>query len=168
VKHDAHTSMGHSIWNALIWPVLVALVGGGCGENATTTPSTTTSTTTTTTTLAEPSITDTFSGQLDVRSAAYFAFPVTQYGTVNATLLLVSGAGVPSTVQLRLAIGGLTETTTDDGTVVTCTATTTALTKAGSSAQLTATLDAGTYCVSVADVGNLYGPADFSLAVAHP
>jgi hypothetical protein len=166
VNSDVHTDTGRSMRNALLWPALFALLGGACGKDAATTPSTTTSTTTTT--AGAPSITDSFSGQLDVRGAAYFDFAVTQYGTVNATLLLVSGPGVPSTVQLRLGIGSLTETTTDDGTFVTCTPTTTALAKAGSTPQVTATLDVGMYCVSVADVGNLYGPADFSLAVAHP
>lgn len=164
---DARTIMNRWGRHALLGPALAAALCAACGKSPTAASSATT--TTTTTTAASPSVTDSFDGRLDVRGTDYFDFAVAQYGAVNATLLRVSGPGVPSTAQLRLGIGGLSETVTDEGgTVVTCTPTTTALAKPGSTAQVTATLDVGTYCVSVADVGNLFAPADFSLTVSHP
>ena len=89
------------------------------------------------------------------------AFTVSQSGTVNATLVSIGGAGVPSTVLVRLGIG----TPTDDAG---CATTTSAVIKAGSTAQVTATEPAGVFCVSLADVGNLFAPADFTLTVDHP
>lgn len=141
----------------------IALVA--CNEGTTTSPTTES---TATATVASASSTDTFIGQLLVRGTLYFTFDVTQYGTVEATLTSVSGAGVPTTVQVRLGVGTLTDTTTDEGTVTSCSLSTSLLTKAGSTAQVTTTLSAGTYCVSVGDVGNLFAPADVAVSIAHP
>jgi hypothetical protein len=138
---------------------LLTLMVAACHKDTTTSPTSTT-TTTTTNPIASPTTTDSFDGQLGILSTTYFTYDVTVYGTVNATLVSISGAGVPSTVQVRLALG----TVTDDS----CAATSTATATAGSTAQLTTTEQPGTYCVSVADVGNLSRPAAFTVTVAHP
>ncbi|MEQ1911981.1 MAG: hypothetical protein ABMA15_24385 [Vicinamibacterales bacterium] len=139
--------------------VVVALSSVGCGDSGSTTSPSSTSETTTTS-VASPTTTDVFTGTLQVGATAFFTFDVIVNGTVNATLSSVSGAGVPSTVQLRLGLG----TVTDEN----CTATAFSSSAfAGSTAPVTTTFAPGTYCVSVADVGNLFRPADFSLSVAH-
>lgn len=145
----------------IAWVTLVVTVLSlGCRNSSTTTsPS---STTTTTTTVATPSITDVFTGTLAVGATMVFSFAVIANGTVNATVTSMSGTGVPSTVQVRLGLG----TTADDGTCTTTVMSSSAF--AGSTAPVTTTFAPGTYCVAIADVGNLFRPADFSLSVAHP
>ncbi len=145
----------------VLFPLVVALVVGiGCGADSTTSPSSDT-TTTSTTTVASPSATDTFSGTLNVGATAVFSYSVSAYGTVNANLIDISGAKVPSTIQVRLAIGAFD----DSGG---CSATTFSLVRASSTTQVSSTQDVGTYCVSIADIGNLAGPATFNISVAHP
>lgn len=141
-------------WTALV----VAVWSAGCGS--TTEPSST-STTTTTTSITTPTITDVFTGTLEVGSTVFFTFDVIADGTVNATVSSISGNGVPATVQVRLGLG----TITDDGTCAASVFSSSAV--AGSTSPVTSTFAPGTYCVSVADVGNLFRRADFNLSVAH-
>lgn len=141
--------------------LLAVLLITGCNRNSTTSPTvTTTTTTTTSSTGATPTITDTFNAVLPVRGTIYFPFTVNEFGSVGATLASVSGAGVPTTVQLRLGLG----TISDDS----CATSAQALTKAGTAAQVNTTLTAGTWCVMVQDVGNLFAPATVRLSVLHP
>lgn len=130
----------------------LALCGTAC-HSSSTAPATTT-------TPAAASITETFNGTVQVGGAAFYTFNVSQYGTVNLVLTSVSGALVPSTVMLTIGIG------TPSGTG--CATTSTATTASGSTVQLTGSFNAGTYCANVADAGNLFGPANFSLTIAHP
>lgn len=136
----------------------VALVTAGC--DSTTAPSSSTATTTDAS-VATPTITDVFTGTLEVGSTVFFTFDVIANGTVNATVSSISGAGVPSTVQVRLGLG----TIADDGACTASAFSSSAF--AGSTAPVTSTFAPGTYCVSIADVGNLFRRADFSLSVAH-
>lgn len=142
-----------------LWLLIASFVITGCSNDTTTSPSTTT-TSTTTTTVASPTATDTFSGTLDVGATAIFSYSVGAYGTVNASVVDISGTKVPSTVQVRLAIGTFDES---GG----CTSSNFSLVRAGA-VQVSSTQDVGTYCVSIADVGNLVGPANFNISVAHP
>jgi hypothetical protein len=137
---------------------VVALLTIGCGHSTTTSP-TTDSTTTTTTSSETPITTETFDGTLGVGATAFYPFTVFQSGSVTATLVSIGGDVVPSTVQVRLGIG----TPEDTG----CTATTTSLVSSKSPA-LSATENPGSYCVSITDVGNLFGIAGFEVTVAHP
>jgi hypothetical protein len=146
------SASGHAVVRAC----LLALTAAGCHGDSTAAPSTTT----TTETAASPTVTDSYTGQLSVRGTMVDSFDVGAYGTVNASLVSVTGNGVPSSVQLRVGLGTMT-----DGA---CTTTTASLTTAGSTTPVTATLAAGSYCVVVADVGNLYATADVSFQVAHP
>jgi hypothetical protein len=137
--------------------VILAVLSAGCGSSSTS-PSTTTTTTTTVPALATTS--ETFTGTLPVGGSIFYSFTVSQAGTVNATLVSIGGAGVPSTVLVRLGIG----TPGDAG----CTSTNALVIKAGSTAQVTASQQPGLFCVFLADVGNLFAAADFTLTVDHP
>ena len=134
--------------------------GAACSHNSTSTaPSTTT--TTTTTTPAAPTVSESFTGTLPVGGFKFYSFNLAVNGTVNETLNSVSGAGVPSTVQLGLGIGqpsGL-----DCAATINATAGTTA-----AKPQTTGTFGPGLFCVRVYDVGNLFAPANFNITIAHP
>lgn len=132
-------------------------MAAGCGDDTPTSPTTTT---TTTTTVAEASIAETFASSLPVGGAKFYSFTVTQNGTVNITLTEINGPFVPSTVMVGLGIGQPSGTD--------CVTTTTVTIAAGSAAQITGTYAPGVYCARIADVGNLFGPASFSVTVAHP
>ena len=84
---------------------------------------------------------------------------MTTGGTVNATLV---AAGPPPTITMGFAIG-------TPGTSGVCSLLSGAqvTTPPGSTAQLTGSLAAGTYCVEVVDVGNAAGPIDYTVTVAH-
>ncbi len=139
----------------LLWVVVVALLTTGCGDS-TTSPTTDS----TTTTASEPPITtETFAGTLGVGATTFYPFTVSQAGAVTATLVSIGGDVVPSTVQVRLGIG----TPEDTG----CTAMTTSLVSSKSPV-LSVTEDPGSYCVSITDVGNLFGIAAFEVTIAHP
>ncbi len=141
----------------LVTGVLVAFCSVGCNNDGATSPTTTTDTSTT---VAAASITERYTGAVPVGGNVVFTFDIGAYGTVDATLETVSGRGVPSTVQMRVGLGTVADSS--------CATTVTALTSASATVQVTTTLTAGTYCVVVADVGNLAGPADVTLSVAHP
>jgi len=130
-----------------------------CSHNSVTEPSLTS--TSSSATAAAPTVTEQFNGTLPVGGARFYSFNIAVNGTVNVTLNSVSGAGVPSTVQLGLGIGQPAGTD--------CSATVTAT--AGSAAaapQATGTFGPGLFCVRVFDVGNLFAPAAFAVTIAHP
>ena len=138
----------------------VALFCAACSHNSTTEPSST-STTNTTATVAAPTVTESFTGTLPVGGFKFFTFTIAANGTVNVTLNSVIGAGVPATVQVGLGIG--------QPSGIDCAATVTVTAGANSAKpQQTGTFGPGTFCVRVFDVGNLFGPAAFSITIAHP
>jgi hypothetical protein len=134
-----------------------ALLVSGCSSSSSTAPS---STTTTSTTIADPTSTENFNGTLAVGGKSFYSFTIAQNGTVNVTLLSVSGAGVPSTAQVGLSIGNPSGTD--------CTILATVTTGAGSAVQLTGTYAPNLYCVKIYDVGNLIAPVTFAITIAHP
>jgi hypothetical protein len=138
----------------------VLLFCAACSHNSTTEPSLT-STTNTTTTVAAPTVTESFTGTLPVGGFKFYTFNIAVNGTVNVTLNSVSGAGVPSTVQVGLGIG--------QPSGIDCATTVTATAGANfAKPQQTGTFGPGIFCVRVFDVGNLFGPAAFSITIAHP
>lgn len=128
-----------------------------CSDDTPTSPS---ETETTTTTIAEPSTTEEFAGVLTVGGASFYSFTVGAYGTVNVTLSAITGAGVPSSVWVELGLG------TPSGED--CAVTSTFNGAAAESPQLTGTYAASVYCVKIRDLGNLFAPARFTIAIAHP
>ena len=139
------------------------IFGTACSHSSTTSPSATSSTTTpTTTAVAAPSVFEPFSGTLPVGGFRFYSFNIAANGTVNVTLNAVSGAFVPSTVQLGLGVGQPSGADCAATTNVTAAATTAA------TPQLTGTFGPGVFCVRVFDVGNLFAPANFNITIAHP
>jgi hypothetical protein len=129
---------------------LAAAFAAGCGGSSN--PSTVTAPTGTVTT-------DTFNGTVQPGGSSINPFTVTVGGTVSVTLV---AAGPPSTITMGLGIGNPSSTGTcsflSGGTTVT---------QAGSTAQLSGTLAAGSYCVAVVDVGNAAGAITYTVTVAH-
>jgi hypothetical protein len=136
------------------------MFGTACSHSSTTSPSATTSTPTTPT-VAAPTVFESFTGTLPVGSFRFYSFNIAANGTVNVTLNSVSGAGVPTTVQLGLGIGQ--PSGADCAATTNVTAGTTA-----AAPQTTGTFGPGLFCVRVYDVGNLFAPANFNITIAHP
>ena len=103
--------------------------------------------------------TETFSGTVAVGSSDFHTFAATQGGTVSVTL---NAAGPPATIFMGVGIG------TPSSSTCALLSGATADTQAGTTSQLSGTLDAGTYCVEVFDVGNESTPVNYSVTVAHP
>jgi hypothetical protein len=116
--------------------------------------------TTTTTTVASPTTTEEFNGTVTVGGSSFYAFTVTENGTVNVTLASVGGTGVPGTVWMGLGVGAPSG---ED-----CSTTTLTNGPAGSGPQLSSVYAPGIYCVKVADIGNLAQTATFAVTIAHP
>jgi hypothetical protein len=137
--------------------VLAALLVGGCGSGATTTSPSSASTTP-----AAAAISETFSGTLPVGGSRFYSFSISVYGTVNATLASIGGSGIPPTAEVNLGIG------TPSGTTCSTTPTLVQVSgDAGVTTLVTATEQPGTYCVLIADAGNLFSPATFTVTIAH-
>jgi hypothetical protein len=136
------------------------LFGSACSHSSTSSaPSATSSTSTTTP--ATPTVSESFTGTLPVGGFKFFSFNIAVNGTVNVTLNSVSGADVPSTVQLGLGIG--------QPSGIDCAATTNVTAGVTAAApQTTGTFGPGLFCVRVYDVGNLFAPANFNITIAHP
>lgn len=98
---------------------------------------------------------NTVTGTLAVQGTNVFTFTVTNAGTVSVTLTTLSAP-----VAVGLGIG------TPNGTACNLTSTS-ATVVAGSTAQISATENPGTYCASIYDVGNLTSAATFSLTITH-
>jgi hypothetical protein len=138
------------------WPAVALLAlaafGAACGNsNSTTTaPSTTSSPTT-----------ETLNGSMAPKGQAIRTFTATQAGTVSVTL---ASAGPPSTIVLGLGVG-IESTTTGD----ICQFSRTVNTPAGTTPQITVSVDAGKYCAGTYDIGNV-GTAGITVAitVTHP
>jgi hypothetical protein len=109
-------------------------------------------------------VTDTFMGTVPlpvagVLQADVHNFTVAVAGSISVTL---TAAGPPPTITMGLGIGNPAA----DGSCSFLSGGTTQ-TPAGSTAQLTGTLAAGTYCVAVGDVGNALQPISYTVTVAH-
>jgi len=124
---------------------------------------TTTSPSTTTVGVTAASVTETMAGVLPVGGSRFYSFSIAQAGTVTATLTAISGDSVPGTVVVNMGIGSPSGTTCSGGqTAVQVTG------DAGVTSQVTASEQPGLYCVIVADVGNLFSPAQFTVSIQHP
>ena len=104
-------------------------------------------------------VTETFAGSVDVAGSAFHPFTVAlSGGQVN---VILTAAGPPSTIFMGLGIGTYSNSTCtllSGGSVVT---------QAGATAQLSGTVNAGSYCVMVYDVGNQTAAVAYALTVTH-
>jgi len=103
--------------------------------------------------------TDTFNGTVPVGGTDSHPFTVAVAGSVSITLV---STAPQTTLTMGLGVG----TPSSTGSCQFLTGGTT-LTPAGSTAQLTGALNAGTYCVAVIDNGNAAGPITYTVTVAH-
>ena len=142
----------------VLLPVVCILAIGCNGAETPTSPSSTS--TTTAATVADPSITEDFTGTVTVGGARFYSFTVEANGTVNVTLTAMGGAGVPSSVWMGLGLG---VPSGED-----CTATTNVNGPSASTPQITGTYAPSVYCVRIYDIGNLYATAQFAITIAHP
>jgi hypothetical protein len=128
--------------------IVAAAVGGACSLfNGSDSPSSPTPATST----------ETFGGTIAQGSnRPTFTVTVAQTGPVTVTLTTMS-----PNVTMGLGIGTASGTT---GCTLTSSSTSVL---AGSAPQLTVTEPAGTYCISLYDVGNLTGSATFTVTVSH-
>jgi hypothetical protein len=117
------------------------------------------STPTTTTTPTVARTTDTFTGTVQVRGSDFHSFPVTQAGTVDVTLTV---AGPPPTIAMGLDVGA------PNAAACVPFAGASANVQAGTAAQLSGVISAGTVCVQVRDIGNATGPVSYTVTVSHP
>lgn len=108
---------------------------------------------------ATPSITDTFSGTVQPLGSDSHNFTVSQFGEVDVTL---TAAGPPPTIQVGLGVGSVANNVCSPGSIGSTTA------QASSTAILTGNLSPGTYCVTVADTGNLQAAITYTVTVLHP
>jgi hypothetical protein len=105
-------------------------------------------------------IVDSFSGTVQVGASDMHPFTVTT--SSQPVLVTLTAAGPPSTIFMGVGVGapttdGLCSLLTNAAVVV----------QASSTAQLSGTISAGTYCVAVFDVGNQTGPVDYAVTVSH-
>ena len=131
-----------------IGPLILAIVlGAACDKNSPTSP----------TTSSTSPFTDTFTGELVPGSGASRAFTTTSGGVVVVELI---GTSLSPDAFLGLAVGIPTSG------MVGCSPT--VITRATIDTQLTAAVDAGTYCVRVFDVDGLPGPVAFTVGLTYP
>jgi hypothetical protein len=129
---------------------LTAIVlGTACSNNS--------SQSTTTPTPASPQ-TQVFTSQLAQQGVNTESFVAAQAGTISVTLTSVTPA-----IVLGVGLG------VPNPSAPGCSLATIVNSAASSTAQITAPADAGTYCVSISDIGFVPPPgASFSISIAHP
>lgn len=105
--------------------------------------------------------TQTYAGTLQVESSGFFAILVSQAGPVSLTLAAVQtpgGAALTTPVGIGLGIPAGTG----------CTRFVSQTTAPGLAAQLTTTVNPGTYCAAVFDAGSLAGAVNFAMRIRFP
>lgn len=105
--------------------------------------------------------TETFAGTLEVKGTNFYSFFVSQAGPVGLTLAAVQNpGGAALTTPLGIGVG------IPSGTG--CARSTSLSVPPGLAAQLTVTLNPGTYCAAVFDTGNLSSAVNFAMRIRHP
>jgi hypothetical protein len=137
-------------WTRAVLVALGLLTGSACGNDPAT------PTTPTTTTRSSPA-TESFVSNLTVQGSAWRFINAIQAGTVTATMTTTDqpSTAVGLGIGLRSGLSG-------------CLVTREVVAAAGSSPQITATVDAGDYCIKVFDVGQVATPMAFTVSVTYP
>jgi hypothetical protein len=104
-------------------------------------------------------VTENFTGTVDPGGTSTNAFTVATSG--NQLNVILTAAGPPNTIFMGLAVGTWANST--------CTQLTNGavLAQAGATAQLSGTVNAGSYCVQVYDVGNQTAQVTYAVSVTH-
>jgi hypothetical protein len=130
---------------------VTSLLSSSCDNSGSDSGSTTAPTT--------PIVTENFTGTVDPSGVSINQFTVTNSGyQVN---VILTAAGPPTTIYEGLGVGSYANGT--------CTLLTngSALVQAGSTAQLSGTVNAGAYCVEVFDAGNQTAQITYAVTVTH-
>jgi hypothetical protein len=138
--------------------LLVCALSAAC-DNTISGPSGTASSATTAT--VAPS-TEAFEATLSIGESTFYSFTVGTAGSVAVTLASIVQVGRPAAVATPMRIG--LGTPAGEG----CTISDTVDASAALKPQLTVSQSAGIHCVSIADAGQLTGPAIVSVRFAHP
>jgi hypothetical protein len=131
--------------------VVCIVAGTACGDGGNTTPN-----------FVQPTptqITENFTGTVAVQGSDSHNFTVT--ATNQPLTVTMTAAGPPPTIFMGIGVG------TPSGS--TCSLITNGSTSAPASttAQLSGTIAAGTYCLAVFDVGNQTAPVTYAVTVTH-
>lgn len=105
--------------------------------------------------------TETFAGTLAVGGTGFYSIAILQAGPLGLTLAAVQepgGAALSTPVGIGYGIPSGTG----------CARTASQIAPPGLSAQLTVTLNPGTYCVAAFDAGNLTTTVNFAIRITHP
>jgi len=103
----------------------------------------------------------TFAGTLETKGSGFYSFAVSQAGPVSLTLAAVqTPGGAALSIPIGIGVG------IPSGTG--CARSTSQSTVPGLAAQLTLTLNPGTYCAAVFDTGNLTAAVNFAMRIRHP
>jgi len=145
--------------------VVAALAMAACGDSSNNLPTSPSGSTSTPTTLTER-----FDQIIVLRGSNFFPFSVgTNGGNVAINFASLSPLIRPGLLVVTMRLGYGTVVTDGDGNAVGCDLRKTVDTTPALTAQLTDTLTVGTnYCASIADIGNLREPANFSVRITHP
>ena len=105
--------------------------------------------------------TETFAGTLQVKGSAFYSFVVNQAGPVGLTLAAVqTPGGAALATPLGIGIG----IPSGPG----CARSTSQIVPPGLAAQVSVTLNPGTYCAAVFDSGNVTSAVNFAMRIRHP
>lgn len=127
---------------------LAALLAASCDDASTATSPTTTS-----------PVTETFAGQVTPGGSAARSFTSASSGTMSITLTQI---GPPADIAVGLGVG--IPQSNGSG----CHLTQSIVTAAASTPQITAAVEAGTYCLRLFDTGALTAPVAFSATIVRP
>lgn len=132
----------------------IAAMAAGCGDNATTTTPTTTS---------DVRSNETFGATLNPGQSQFYSFTTISPGTTEITLISIRPTGsVSTTLSPVVGLGLGTPQATD------CALSSATTTTPGLKAQVSVATNVSTYCVKIADVGNLIAAVDYTIRVVHP
>ena len=146
--------MSQTTIRALVLVAVSAVLAVSCGNNdTTTTPRSTTDTRSN----------ETFGATLNVGQSQFYSFTTLSPGQTDVTLVSLRPSG-NVTVALSPTVGlGIGTPSGTDCALSNATNTTPAL-----KAQLSVATNVSTYCVKIADIGNLTGAVDYTIRVLHP
>jgi hypothetical protein len=146
--------MSSMMSRSLVIALAAAVMCAACGKDTTTSPSTT---------AATLRGTEVFGGTLGVGTSQFYSFTVAQDGTTDVTLLSLRPVGVLTTTLTTVVGLGLG---TPSGTE--CALRSALTTAPGLTKQISVTTNVSTYCVKIADVGNLTNAVDYTVRILHP
>jgi hypothetical protein len=130
--------------------VVCVLAGTACGDGGDSTPN-----------FVQPTptiVTENFTGTVAVGSSDTHAFTVAAAGQLNVTL---TAAGPPPTIFMGIGVG------TPSGSQCQLLTNGSTAAPAGTTAQISGTVSAGNYCVTVFDVGNQTAAITYAVTLTH-